>query len=479
MMTYCRIQVLLLVLSVIFISCEDNHSIEAGESGIPLSLQIEMGSFTSSVGTRINYNGFSTQFAGGDQIGITAVKNGAVYNGMDNVPFTYDAATSTWKPSDSSVLPQLYYYPDVTYIAYYPYDATTMNGKKSEQEMIDAFTPKTDQSTYANYTASDLMTGTGTVTGSNEAYTIAFKLEHRMSLFVMKAQGKKCVSASGGEYPVLPYDFSFKLNDTALPTYKFSDGTYRCMIHPTTASQKINIGFKIATDIPVSYEKTYATLTGGNYYSFDFNNEGGKAVKRDLQVGDFYYQDGSVLPKDATFYQFANNPCIGVVFYAGGGNGDNVSNYDGRLSAINGYVLALNHTKSTWGDNSKTWTNDNKKNYSGYSDTKLIKAGVDAGKSFPVYNYCVNFRPAPTGKSSGWYIPSIAQVSDFVYTNYSVVNASISKLPNPVAITSDWGHLSTTEVNAEKVYVRRPIDDNKLIPVNKGVSYRARAILTF
>lgn len=55
-----------------------------------------------------------------------------------------------------------------------------------------------------------------------------------------------------------------------------------------------------------------------------------------LQVGDFYYADGTCLDK-----LLMNLPCIGIVFRVGAGDADGISAYGDKLTAIQGYAVAL------------------------------------------------------------------------------------------------------------------------------------------
>lgn len=77
--------------------------------------------------------------------------------------------------------------------------------------------------------------------------------------------------------------------------------------------------------------------------------------------------------------------CIGIVFKVGAGSGDNASNYDGKLTAIQGYVVSLRQEWLAWGDASKKWT-DVLYDYRGYLNTKKILEGINQGYSFPACN---------------------------------------------------------------------------------------------
>lgn len=479
-----RLSNLLLLFSVFCITglfgcTNDNENIMEQATNFTIEVQTE--EFTPQAETRVPVEeGYKTVFKGGEQIGITALKNGAVYNGMDNVPFTYDAATNAWKPTDSSVLPQLYYYSGVNYIAYYPYDAS-MNGKKSEQEIIDAFTPQADQSTYGGYTASDLMTGTGTVTGSNGAYTITFKLEHRMSLIVVKAEGKRYVTTSGYEYTSLPFDFSLKLNDTDLQTYVGTAGLHKYLVHPTDVLQKVNINFNITSTTPISYETTYATLATGKYYDISFNY-GGEILTRDLQVGDYFYTDRIIVPQDATTVPYVKN-CIGLIFKVGRFEKDDSNYINGNgetMTEINGYVVALkdanNGSSISWGRSGEVILNTNKEgsnpygHFDGFKITQLLKnRGIG---NYPAANVCIGYSPKASPKSSGWFFPAGGQLLELRNTRGELKKK---------AIFTDYNsnrYWQTTE-NAGGDAWSVGLVNTSLVQSYKTTRYYVRSILSF
>nr|WP_302831821.1 fimbrillin family protein [uncultured Bacteroides sp.] len=502
-----RLSDLLLIFSILCISglsgCSHDEDITEQTANFIIDVKTE--EFTPQAATRVPLEeGYKTVFQGGEQIGITGVKNGTVYHGMDNVPFTYDATANTWKPTNSSILPQLYYYPDVTYIAYYPYN-TGMNGKKSEQEIIDAFTPQTDQSTYAQYTASDLMTSTGIVSGSNGAYTISFKLEHRMSLIIVKAKGKQCVTTSSYEYSTLPFDFSFKLNDTVLPGYESGIGTHCFIVSPADASQKISVSFQSLPSIPVSYETTYTNLAAGKYYSLNFDNEGGIATIRDLQVGDYFYSDGSIMPQEISDPP-SKKDCIGLVFNVGKHASDSGTYTDksGAGMDVHGYVIvaAPNVYSCAWGSQETdrpdgVGTSKNSSDFMGYDNTQKIKAkaltknpsatatsglSTDGTDNYPATYYAIfKFEedcPTPQG-SSGWFLPSMGQVQA-VYSLKTKLTEKLIKLNKNTLFNDRYSWTSTETGSTGQHCYGYNLNTGRLNPAGKGAGwYSPIAILAF
>ena len=440
----------LLILSVICMAglsgCTNDENItEQGAADFTINVQTE--EFTPETETRTPVEeGYKTVFKGGEQIGITAVKNGVVYNGMDNIPFTYDAATKAWKPTDSSVLPQLYYYPGISYIAYYPYDDAGMDGKKSEQEIIDAFTPQADQSTYANYTASDLMIATGTANAANK--TLSFSLRHAMAMVSVCALTNKFITSATDGYEYSPgEDFAvINLPESAITVgteevkpYPMSDGTHRAIIRPNATAQTIKIQYKWV-DLVEYTDNTSRTSTAGKYHYYSFKMPESTPYIRPINTGDYFYRDGKILPREALVIRDPKN-CVGVVLEAASGSD---SSYGGNCenNKIHGHVFSVyNVAYCKWGPNGNIGTNtpDSWGDYRGYQLTQNMKKDADtnhgglSASNYAAAYYCLNYGNTDNGrletsKTSGWYFPSEGFMWKLEGWHLGTVRASLSKL---------------------------------------------------
>ncbi|MCM0340536.1 fimbrillin family protein [Bacteroides fragilis] len=175
----------------------------------------------------------------------------------------------------------------------------------------------------------------------------------------------------------------------------------------------------------------------------------------DLKIGDYYYSDGttsdgglrqSVIGKDAVtgeqtadmmrndFYDFepkspvADKTCIGIVFYVGQGEGDDVANYDKSfgMTQIDGYVVALQHAaiEVRWGPLENVAgipQTDYKKDFAfnGYTNTEIVKALNDA--DYVAFAKAVEYEETTVRKdgikASTWYMPSTAQLRS-VYSSH-------------------------------------------------------------
>lgn len=183
--------------------------------------------------TRAVENGFATGFTAGDQIGLY-VADAKVYGPgnlndlritASNLCLTYDGTRWTL-PADT----ELEYDPtegrDILYFAYYPYQAN-MSGNEPDgnnpdglptdtapeffHDLIGSWKPQDDQSTYAAYTASDLMVARGEVairTDGTPGSTLSFTMEHQMQLNIVRLPYIKSTytEAIGGNQQTKSYD---------------------------------------------------------------------------------------------------------------------------------------------------------------------------------------------------------------------------------------------------------------------------------
>jgi hypothetical protein len=213
---------LISLIFLIFLSaCTENDNLPAGNAGSPLAVQITGQGFTSGAPeTRATDSGYNTTFAAGDCIGIFAVANGSVQG--DNVPYTYNG--SAWVPAVDGN--PVYRYTGGTYFAYYPYDPA-MTGKTTEAEVLAAFIPKTDQGTQSDYTASDLMTGSGMVSGA----TLAITLTHQLAMLEVSL-------------PSVATDVKFRINNVEVIPW-LTGNVRRVLVKPTSVSVMVDGSYRI------------------------------------------------------------------------------------------------------------------------------------------------------------------------------------------------------------------------------------------
>lgn len=146
-----------------------------------------------------------------------------------------------------------------------------------------------------------------------------------------------------------------------------------------------------------------------------------------MEVGYYFYNDGTYGP------DYDAEKTVGVIFGIGKHSTDDVSLYDGKISEIHGYVVALSDEPGTyiWSD---YWTSaesdlklyidgeypeapvsgGNTTKYIGYANTEyLIDKVSEWGKTVPAASASVSKNEScPVNNTSGWYLPSHAQLKD-------------------------------------------------------------------
>lgn len=485
------------------------EDVEMKVSNIILSVTATSEAFAPLDGTvtRASENLYKTEFANGDQIGITVIKEGKIVDGVNNICFTYNASTKKWEAAAGS--PSLFYYPEVTYLAYYPYDAA-MSDKMTEQEIIDAFTPQTDQSTYANYTKSDLMVATGTA--DRVAKTLSLPFSHKMALVSVSAVTNKFVTSGGYEYtPGEEFavrnlaETSITIGTQALTPCSFDDGTFRVIVPPDATAQTINIKYKWV-ELTDFTDQTQQALTSGKYLHYHFKMPESVPYVRDLQVGDFFFSDGRIVPGNLLTLNDPEN-CIGLLFYVGKHASDSGTYTDksGAPMDVHGYVLgaAPNLYECSWGsrytDDNLVGTSTNESDYMGYYNTNKIKErasskhpdlaatsglSTDPDNNYPATYYVTftfeNDCPSPQG-SSGWFLPSMGQLKD-LRNNTSKLKENLIKLDRDILIY-DEAHYSwsSTESSSYGVQICMGYNINtaRSNPAGKEAHYAVIAVLAF
>lgn len=196
----------------------------------------------------------------------------------------------------------------------------------------------------------------------------------------------------------------------------------------------------VTTEANSSWESTGSEEKTVRFYTAD-----------ELKVGDYYYSDGttsdgglrqSALSTDAAsggetsgmlvgneYIYEAKSPvggktCIGIVFYAGQGVGDEVANYAAfGMTQIDGYVVALkNCSKGIWGptgdvDGISNVLPTEDVNFNGFANSEIVKALSNYSSYSAFYNAANYGVTRPATKASTWYLPSIAQLRS-IYSSF-------------------------------------------------------------
>lgn len=488
----------------------------------------------------------STTFENGDELGLFVISTNSdnmVY--YDNVKFTYDGAQWTSEK-------EIYSYRYSKYVAYYPYNAElsledkTAAGITGSIKNAFAASIPADQSTADTFEKADLLLAEGVEADG----AVTFDLKHQFSLVeikipVKKYQTIKTYGNPGKEFTynapfVLSWYKKLTLDETVIIPFNAGKGVLRYIFKPESSNSIVINGNVKYDDIPYNFgqETAYTLeLTAGQYKRFKVtipNIDDADPELRDLEVGDYYYSDGSIYPygnQDDNDKSYpVKDGCIGVIYDV-----ENANDTDGTNSWNHGYVLALSDAGSSqWGgatvqeniqawndilDDEKkdtsgnpTYTDDDKavfdailSRYDGYaSSVRLLssegsKDALNMAKSYS--------KQAPAIISSGWYLPSIGQIylmmenlgelgfeGNYVSLSHLFfgktrsqtqkvaardnINSYLMKIDENSTISGIWK--SVTEVDSNNSWaIEWKDEDIKLFSRSKTSSDKVRPVLSF
>ena len=316
MKIYNYISMLFLAGAAVVASCSQNEEL-TGETpdslqGFQISVSDE-GFMDESGKTRATENGYTTRFSNGDAIGIFAVRGETVVEDIKNRKFTL--TDGYWELTDGGD-PIEYkgsQFQRMTFYAYYPYNANVT----FDPTKVDPFETYVnswkigDEQNEGNYTQYDLMTSTGSVQGDRLKGQIAFTMQHRMALAVVKMPKLTYSFTNGGidDYLLPLAAGSFTVNNTqATPYYQESTDTYRFLVNP---NKEFSIKGTYTGVSEMEYEAK-GTLEGGTAKMYTIEDK--SKINHTLQVGDYFCADGKIVSVDA---ETVPESVIGIVCYVG------------------------------------------------------------------------------------------------------------------------------------------------------------------
>lgn len=525
----------------------------AADGSIPLSLEIKADGFSAqpdaSPNTRYTEeNNYFTRFNVNDSIGLFAVKgigtaDAAIVDEIDNTKLTFFEAEAagqkaTWRPEDAGVT--LYYYADVTYIAYYPYKkGITIDPKLGKDAILASFAemaelqPAADQSTLNAYTASDLMTASGTATDTDDPNRklLSLSFTHSYSLLVLKTNRRSAKYVAPDNAFKYHPDVTGLIVDAdasdmtvwGIKAFKKAAGVFHAIVKNVNGTLS---GSYTTGGIIVELNQApsgLAYLAKGKKYECAVNTPmpgmvGAKT--RALQVGDFYCENGTIWPGGADGVSEANPPnttgdgAIGVVFWARnpavgyeyGFKGDPMLGTD-HPQCKNGLVLykqAMTVTRwSQYSNSIDYWIKNNnpfpgitfditaQNICQGYSNTKAMRKFITNNSlginELTILNTMGN-KENIVG-TSGWYIPSFAETSLIIHgegkylgtAGRDLMNKQLLKLTGN-DIKDDYGTpwTSTEQPGSDATrYIMVVNYDGTQSAISKQISNAVRIVLAF
>ena len=399
----------------------------------PLTITVSDGGMYATGQTRAQERGYSTVFTEGDRIGLYVVKDGTLE--VENLCLTLQGGKWTL-PAGTS---QLLYSPGRSYHAYYPYqDDRDLNDRVSPgdedffKSVVYDWPVKTNQSTYAQYTASDLMTAGGSTTGTGNTIHLSFAMKHRMALAVIEMPKTvyKFIDANVPDYTV---GAEATFTGTAKPL-RMADGTYRYLVHSSMPTIEGcydggNREFTITTSAshPVVGEyKRYKVDGAAETIKNVTYAESGIA-----RIGDFYCTKnngttGYLIPKEADETTVQAAKVVGIVFQTDKSRiGAKEKEKLGGEGNVHGLVMAVKNiaTRQAWGlfgmDEGLTTCRTKADNYndiSGYGNCEHIRANRGSFANYPAFKAADDYNttcPVPA-TTTGWYLPASGQWWDIL-----------------------------------------------------------------
>lgn len=443
------------------------------DKNIPLTIEITAEGFDgeadASPSTRHSESDNTTIFEASDIVGLFAVKNigkpdAVIIDDIDNIQLQYTPATgastpSAWEPVDPTNI--LYYYEDVTYVAYYPYKGgITIDPTQSAADICTSFTemaelqPTADQSTEEAHLASDLMTASAQATDTDDPTKkhLLLNFTHSYSLLVLNAidlSSKNFVSIDGAfEYihPVTAPSPDLAATNAVLNGIKMlkeDNGVFRAIVKPTAGETTIK-GSYITSSLLIGCDGRLPApgLEAGKVHEWTITAtlpDKNEAVKRALKPGDFVFQnndkieiypgDGAV-DNDGRIPNYAN--AVGIVTTC-----DSKRMTDAECK-VNGwthaYVMGLTNaaTGVKWSTiatdesvilNTSPLLEGAENNMNGYAETEAMlteRTNKKDWDNYPAFNHINTYRqnnavpPALNDKRSPWFLPSVGQCYDLL-----------------------------------------------------------------
>ena len=324
-------------------------------------------------------------------------------------------------------------------------DATATDAAAFFAPLLSDWQPAADQSSYADYTASDLMTATGTAVNADGKISLSFAMTHRMALAVIEMP-KTHYTFVDNVFPDYEAETPVQFISEAKPL-SMDGGTHRYLVNPSQSAPTITGSYD---DGPKEFN-IKPSVAQGSYKTYKV--DGGETIKKihNLQIGDYILADGSLVGKD-NLTEDRKASAIAVVFHVGQhvNDGSDYSATGIGRKQCHGYAVALKDATSNyckWGvygtelgccptdaaGNKQNNYNNPDIDWCGYAWTQKIitvaggKGNLNASDQagYPATYYAVvayeTGCKAPTN-SSGWFLPSIGQMWNIYQNRSSLFN---------------------------------------------------------
>lgn len=430
----------------------------------------DAGYLDAGTGSRATDSGLTTTFEDGDKIGLFVVnnENEVLYA---NVPYTKNEEEWT---AEQKVRTKGY---PVRVFAYYPYvedakiiekvDSTAVDASAFFQKYIEGL-DISNQSTLADYRQADVMACMVEIDDAEAARdALTLTMNHQMGLVVVKLPTEVTLS-SVNYYLKGDEEFTWKVENVTLPANLSGESLtvtggiqplkeetgYRYLCKSGENNISFSGGFK-TYGATKSYSVSSATVSSGSSKTYNVSvtpfAAPGKA-EYTPQPGDFYMKDGSVL-SSVTSSNMAD--CIGIVYWVPTATdpleSHNVTWLEEHSTCIHGLVVGLKEQQSQWGTYGETTNITDSETdgiFRGYSNTKSLVSEYSGYAIVSAYYSLQSGVTFPSGKTSGWYVPSVGELMK-LYQAKIKVNTSLSTLRStPLSLSNYWSSGESSRYNA-------------------------------
>ena len=456
-------------------SCTQEEFPAAQDKARQLTISVTDGGYNTSAvdgkTTRAVENGYTTEFTEGDACGLFMTRGLYEDKKMiySNVKLTAerDASTGklTWKPEAGTTLAGGL--SDEECYLYYPYRADLDNivdiSKLLNAIQVDPQYPffsalksnwpvKADQSSYADYTASDLMTASCTPTLENGTLRLDFVMAHEFSLVVIEMP-KTVYKFTDPRIPDYTVPSAATFTSAAEPL-RMADGTYRYLVPP---SMPAIWGSYDDGDREFTITTSASHPVVGEYKRYKVDGAVETIRNYILQVGDFFLADGNLMPKYAEAPEVRAANVVGIVFQTDPSRIGQAEK-DKLGGNVHGLVMSVKNaaTGQKWSsfdiDEGLTNCVTKAQNYidiSGYGNCELIRTNRGNFDSNPAFKAADGYNttcPIPA-TTTGWYLPSSGQLWD-ILRNLGGCPALADKDQQNSPDTSDFAWLEQGNVPA-------------------------------
>ena len=425
--------------------------------GDVLRIQVSDAGFRDGkTGSRATDSGLKTTFEDGDKIGLFVVnsQNEVLYA---NVPYTKSGAD--WTAAQDI---RTKGYP-VRVFAYYPYvkdaeitekvDATAKDASAFFANYIEGL-DISNQSTQELYRQADVMACMVKVADTDAAREkltlgmshllgqVVVKLPETVTLnsinYYLKGDESYTWTVQDVTLPANLSEESFTVTGDIQPLKEETGYRYLCRFGENNIS--FSGGF-ITYAATKNYKVNNATVSAGSSKTYNVSVNPFVAPEKaeySPQLGDFYMMNGSIL---SNISESNKNDCVGIVYWVPTETDPLESHSAAWLTdfsnCTHGMVVGLEEQTSTWGKfGTVTGITDSKTDgiFRGYSNTQRLETEYSDYPIVSVYNSLKSGVTLPSGKTSGWYVPSVGELVKL--SNKSTdrvtdtVNTSLQRLIN-------------------------------------------------